>query len=137
MIKCFPLARCRFWIVTCCFLLVPATCSIILCVCVWCGVVYILDRNMVFSLGVGSIFNYLVHVRMVRCAFWSVTRWFLVAAAYSVILRLCVVLLFCFSARLLDIVNRIGLAASKLRYSGSSADFLRFGAGDFPKKQHF
>ena len=69
MIKCFPLARCRFWIVTCCFLLVPATCSVILCVCVWGGVVYILDRNMVFSLGVGSIFNYFVHVRMVRCAF--------------------------------------------------------------------
>ena len=61
----------------------------------------------------------------------------MVAAAFSVILRLCVVLLFCFWAGLLDIVNRIGLAASKLRHSHSSADFLRFGAGDFRLKIPF
>ena len=58
--------------------------------------VHILDRNMVFSCSVGSIFNYFVHVRMVWCAFWSVTTCFLVAAAaaFSVIFPLCAVFLF-------------------------------------------
>ena len=64
------------------------------CACA-CGPVHILDGNVVFSCGVGGVFNYFVHVRMVQCAFWSATKCFVVvAAAFSVILRLCVVLLF-------------------------------------------
>ena len=81
-----------FWIVTWCFLVARAAFSIILCVCVWRGAH--LDRNVVFSCGAGSISNHFMRVRVAQCTFWIVTRCFLVVtAAFSIILRLCVVLI--------------------------------------------